>query len=217
MKGKKVLKIVGIILLILIILLLIHTIRNFIIIKRLQNNFSKYATSNNYHIKSVAQENENTTMTINYYKKDEKQTLFMERNMNGEIIKYTMYDNGERVDIFIDNAEEKICQLDADATVMQIPLVNHLEYGSDWQTFLGSIFARINTGNHNQKECYAINNFGSTLFLYDLDKNEVYLEKDTGLYIKSIFGNNVSEREYEFDNVEDSIFIEPDISQYKIQ
>ncbi len=48
-------------------------------------------------------------------------------------------------------------------------------------------------------------------------KNEVYLEKNTGLYVKSIIDESNSEREYEFDTVDDSIFSEPDISQYTLK
>lgn len=216
MKVKKVLKIIGIILLILFILLLIHTIRNFIIIKGLQENFNNYRSSNNYHITSVAKETENITVTMNYYKKDNKQVVFMERKTEEENLKLTMYDNGERVDIFTENDKEKTCRLAVDTELMQVNLVNYLETDNDWQTFLGSIFARINKGKLNQKECYIVNNFVSPLFMNDSDKNEVYLEKDTGLYIKSIMGSMVTDREYEFDNVEDSIFTEPDISQYKL-
>lgn len=75
-------------------------------------------------------------------------------------------------------------------------------------------FTRISNGKLNQKECYIINDFVNPFFMNDNNKNEVYIEKDTGLYIKSIMGSNVTDREYEFDNVEDSIFIEPDISEY---
>lgn len=216
MKIKKVLKIIGIILLILVVLLIIHTIRNFIIIKSLQKNFSQYELKNNYHITSVAKESENVTITMNYYKKDTKQVVFLERNIDGDILKLSMYDNGERVDMFIDNEKEKTCRLDVGTEVIQINLVNYLETDNNWQTFLGSIFARITKGDYNQNECYIINDFTSPLFMSDADKNEVYLEKDTGLYIKSIFGKTVTDRNYEFDNVEDSIFEEPNIGEYKI-
>ena len=43
------------------------------------------------------------------------------------------------------------------------------------------------------------------------------IEKETGLLLKTETGNLIGERTYEFDNVDDSIFVEPDISQYKIQ
>lgn len=216
MKVKKVLKIIGIVLLLLLVLILIHTVRNFIIIKNLQESFRKYEAKNNYHITSVAKENENTTVTMNYYRKDNKQVVFLEKNTNGEILKLSMYDNGERVDTFIDNEKEKTCRLDVGTEVIQVNLVNYLETDNTWQTFLGSIFARITKGDYNQNECYIINNFTSPLFMSDADKNEVYLEKDTGLYIKSIFGKTVTDRNYEFDNVEDSIFEEPNIGEYKI-
>lgn len=216
MKIKKVLKIIGIILLILVVLLIIHTIRNFIIIKSLQKNFSQYELKNNYHITSVAKESENVTITMNYYKKDTKQVVFLERNIDGDILKLSMYDNGERVDMFIDNEKEKTCRLDLGTEVIQINLVNYLETDNNWQTFLGSFLARITKGDYNKKECYIINNFISPLFMNDEDKNEVYLEKDTGLYIKSIFGSTVTDRNYEFDNVKDTIFEEPNIGEYKI-
>lgn len=218
MKAKKILKIIGIILLILVILLLIHTIRNFIIIKKLQSNFSNYVSSNNYHITSVDKESENNaTVTMNYYKKDNKQVVFMERVIDSEVLKLTMYNNGERVDIFIDNGKEKTCQIGVDTEVIQLNLYNYLETDNSWQTFLGSIFARISKTTYNQKECYVVNNFTSPLFMNDADKNEVYLEKDTGLYVKSIMGSRITEREYEFNNIEDSIFVEPNIGEYKIQ
>jgi len=217
MKKKNVFKIIGIILLVLFILLLIHTLRNYTIIRNLQKKFSTYSSSNNYRITSVAQENENTIVTMDFYKKDDKQVVFIERNKDGEVIKQSMYDNGERVDIFVDNGKEKICNLDLDTSIIQVNLVNYLEFENDWQTFLGSIFARITRDTHNNKECYVINNLGSPVFMYDSEKNEVYLEKDTGLYVKSTFGDQVSERTYEFNNIEDSIFTEPDISKYKIQ
>ena len=57
--------------------------------------------------------------------------------------------------------------------------------------------------------------------------NEAYIEKETGLRIKAkegtltdVNGNvadTIVEYYYEFNNVDDSIFTEPDISQYKIQ
>ena len=42
-------------------------------------------------------------------------------------------------------------------------------------------------------------------------------KKNTGLYVKSIIDESNSEREYEFDTVDDSIFSEPDISQYTLK
>ena len=49
------------------------------------------------------------------------------------------------------------------------------------------------------------------------DKQTVYIDKDTGLSVKNEIDKIVTEREYEFNNVEDSIFVEPDISQYTLK
>ena len=43
-----------------------------------------------------------------------------------------------------------------------------------------------------------------------------YIDKNTGLLLKSFVANTEVERSYEFNNVSDEVFIEPDIGQYTI-
>ena len=216
--AKKVLKIFLIILLITLVLLLIHTIRNFVIIKGLQNNFSKYENSTNYQIKAVMKDSNTPTInTMNYYTKDGKELGIVENKNNGEIHKVSMYNNGERIDIFYDNPNEKACLLNTDTLVVKVNLYDHLATNNTWQTILGSVTARIKSTNYNGKDCYIVNNFMSPSTLTGSTKNEVYIEKDTGLFIKSIQDSIATEREYTFNNVEDSIFTEPDIGKYKIK
>ena len=50
-----------------------------------------------------------------------------------------------------------------------------------------------------------------------LNKQETYIEKDTGLFVKSTDSQTLTEKEYKFDNVDDTIFIEPDISEYTLK
>ena len=45
----------------------------------------------------------------------------------------------------------------------------------------------------------------------------MYIEKDTGLLIKNILNGTITEKEYTFDDVDDAIFTEPDISQYTLK
>ncbi len=215
MKIKKILKIIGIIVGILIILLLVHTIRNYIIITDLQDKFSQYSDSSNYYIKSIATEDNGTIITMEYYSKDNKQVVFLERNINGETSKISMYDDGEKTDTFWDNKENKIVQLDSE-TMIEINIYNRLETDNNWQTFLGSIFASVKSTNYNGKECYIIKGFLSSNLL-NFESAEIYVEKDTGLFVKAIEGSTTTEREYEFDNVEDTVFSEPDISQYTVK
>ena len=77
--------------------------------------------------------------------------------------------------------------------------------------------SKVKKVDYNGKECYSINNFLSPYYMYGTENNEVYIEKETGLLLKQTTDDITTEKEYEFNNVEDSIFIEPDISQYTLQ
>ena len=153
---------------------------------------------------------------MNYYRKENRQVTFMERKTDAEVINVAMYDNGERVDVFTDNGTAKTVRINAGNSVMHIEIINYFHTDNDLQTFFMSILARIKKENFNQKECYVVKNWLSPELLYDKNRNEIYIEKDTGLCIKSIMGESVVEREYEFDNVNESIFVEPDIGEYKL-
>lgn len=216
MKIKKVLKIIGIVMAILIILLLIHTIKNYIIITDLQSKISNYQDSKNYHIKSVANSNNGTTnIKMDYYRKDNKQVIFIERNANGESVKLSMYDNGERVDTFTDTQDTKTAKLNS-GELMTVNIYNYLETDNKWQTLLGCITAKIKSTNLNGKECYIVKGFLSSTSLTS-EGAETYIDKETGLFLQTTETEIITERDYEFYNVEDSIFIEPDISQYTLK
>lgn len=215
-KIRKVLKIFLIVILIVILFLLIHTIRNFMIIKKLQQNVEPYLSTTNYHIKSVETAKNGIVVTMNYYQKDNKKVCFLEKNNNGEIVKMSIYNNGERTDIFTETANSKTVQLTENG-IVNVQIFDYFQTDNSWQTFLESITAKIKKTKYNEKECYIINDFFSMMALNGTYKNEVYIEKDTGLYVKSIIDDSSSEREYEFDNVDDSIFTEPDIGQYTLK
>lgn len=214
MNKKKFLKIIGIILLVIIVIFLIHTIRNYIIITDLQNKIAEYSDSTNYYTKSVATESDGAVVTMEYYKKDNKEVTFLERNLDGKISKISMYNNGERTDTFWDNEENKTAQIDSEA-IMSINIYNFTETDNIWQTIVGSIVANVKSTKYNGKECYIIKGFMSSGTLTP-EGSETYIDKETGLYIKSVQGDIITEREYEFNNVDDSIFVEPDLGLYEV-
>ena len=216
MSKKNILKIIGIILLIVIAIFVIHTIRNYIIITDLQNKIAKYTSNTNYSIKSISTSKEGTKVIIEYYKKENKQAIFMERNINGETLKVSMYDNGERIDVFTESSEGKSCDINSKVSIMQINLYNFLENDNKWQTLVSSAIASVKKTKYNEKECYTIKGFLSSTSLTEKN-SEVIIEKETGLFLKSNAPEDTVEREYTFNNIEDSIFAEPDISQYKIK
>ena len=214
MKMKKILMVLGIIIAILVVIVLVHTIRNYMIITDLQDKISQYADSVNYYTKSIATVKDGT-ITMEYYRKDNNQVVFLERNLNDTINKIAMYNNGEKTDTFTQTPDTKIAQLNS-GTIMSIGIYNHLETENNWQTFLGSMLASVKSTNYNGKDCYIIKGFMSSTSL-TFEGAETYIEKDTGLFIKDIEGETITEKEYEFDNVDDSIFVEPDISQYTLK
>lgn len=55
------------------------------------------------------------------------------------------------------------------------------------------------------------------ILIVEDEKNITCIEKNTGLMVNMTENTVVTEREYEFNNVDDSIFIEPDISQYTLK
>ena len=214
MKMRKILMVLGIIIAILVMIVLVHTIRNYMIITDLQNKISQYVNSANYYIKSIATVKDGT-ITMEYYRKDNNQVVFLERNLNDTINKIAIYNDGEKTDTFTQTPDTKIAQLNS-GTMMSINIYNHLETENNWQTFLGSMLTSVKSTNYNGKDCYIIKGFMSLTSL-SFEGAETYIEKDTGLFIKDVEGETITEKEYEFDNVDDSIFVEPDISQYKIQ
>lgn len=216
MKSKKILKIVGIVLLVVLILFLIHTIRNYIIISDLQDKISNYTDSTNYYKKTVFTNGDGAITTMEYYKKGSKEVIFIERVLNEEKYKLSKYNNGERVDTFIEKGEEKTCTLDDDANTLQVNLNNFLETSNNWQTLLGSITSNIKSSSYEGKDCYIIKGFMSDSNL-TYEDSKVYIEKDTGLCLKDESDEMNTEYEYKFDNVDDSIFVEPDISQYTLK
>ena len=215
MRTKKILKIIGIILIILLVLTLIHIIRNYIIIRNLQNKISKYSNSTNYFVKSELTKNDGTKIIMKYYQKDNKQAVFLEKTSNENEIKISRYNNGERVDIFTETKDSKVAQLDT-STLISVNIYNQLETDNKWQTFIGSIISNIRSEKCNDKECYVIKGFTSTTSL-TFEGTKIYIDKDTGLLVKVIEDETISNREYEFNNLEDTIFVEPDISQYTLK
>ena len=210
MKGSKIIKIILIVILVLVVLFLANTIRKFIIVKDLQNKISKYISSNNFY---MIVESDNTINgkkgKTEYYKKDDKELLIMYMSLDSGDAKISSYNNGKRIDTFTEGPDYKRADIDSNFT-SKVSIVNGIEdTGTDLNTFLACIIGlRISRTKYNDIDCY----------LVKLGKDEYYIEKDTGLLLKSLVNDTrtYTYRTYEFDTVTDEIFIEPDISEYEI-
>ena len=155
-------------------------------------------------------------MTVNYYKKDNKEAVILERNVDENSVKMSFYNNGERKDLFIETNDKKTVQVNTKNQLLGLNITDSLQTDNLWQTILYSSIARIKTEDVNGKECYKVSDFYSPYWMYGEKITEFYIEKDTGLLIKTVIDDEVAVREYSFDDVEDSAFVEPDIGLYTV-
>ena len=214
---KKILKTILIILLVLFVLFLLHSFRNFMIFRKLQKSIEPYLSSTNYHLHSINSQDNGDNIVMDYYKKGSKETSIIERVSEKNPTKISTYINDESVTTYIDTPSEKYVTPNRNI-VLSINIYNWCESDNNWQTFLISAFCNIRTSKYNEKDCYIISNFFSPYFLYEsFDSNLLYVEKDTGLLLKTQVGSMVSERSYEFNTVDDSFFVQPNISEYTLK
>lgn len=213
---NKILMIILFIIVIFIIILAIHTIRNYVIISNLQKNEQQYANITNYHIKVSVEETskEKGTTTIDYYKKDSKQIFFIEYN-NGD--KLTEYNNGQKRDMFMEKDGTKKAKLNMDPNTINEVKISILPENIFMQKIFNCMFSKIVSTKVDEKDCYLISGQFNSIIFSEEGKNELYIEKDTGLSIKMVSDNYTQQREYEFNSVEDSIFQEPDINEYILE
>lgn len=218
MNKKKVLKIILLFILIAIIIFLVITIRKMIIISDLNNKVSKYINSNNHYEKIV---NNSEGMT-EFYLKDENALMIytLKEKDTGKNRKLMQYTKGDKVNTYIEAGDSKIAMLGAskDEVQSQIMIMGFDYENNLWSLFKLATMSKIKTVKYEGKDCY---------FVQSLIADNAYIQKQTGLTLKANNGYSVkedgteeaivAEYYYEFDNVDDSIFVEPDISQYKIQ
>lgn len=218
MNKKKVLKIILLFILIAIIIFLAITIRKMIIISDLNNKVSKYINSNNHYEKIV---NNSGGMT-EFYLKDENALMIytLKEKDTGKNRKLMQYTKGDKVNTYIEAGDSKIAMLGAskDEVQSQIMIMGFDYENNLWSLFKLAAMSKIKTVKYEGKDCY---------FVESLIADNAYIQKQTGLTLKANNGYSVkedgteeaivAEYYYEFDNVDDSIFVEPDISQYKIQ
>lgn len=209
---KNILKIVLIIILVVIVIFLINTFRKFFIIQGLQENLGTYISSTNYYMKMSTIENDKTTLTADIYKKNGNAVAIIERDNT----KVSFYNNGSTTDIFIEDTEGKKAELNSNATIdFEIP--DYLKTDNGWRTFCASLFSNIKSLEIEGKEYYVLKGNLDYVFIgVPSDTKEIYIEKDTGLCLQLTHNDTIQKYEYEFDNVSDEIFIEPDVEQYEV-
>lgn len=213
MSKKKIIVIISSIIIVILVIGAICISRNFFTIKGLKKKINQYVPNTNYHVSGIRKDENGLITTFDYYIKDNKMAYFIEYNNNGTITKHSSYNNGNGVNVYSETPEGKVAILGIKNFVGEPKIIDYFDNITVDETttlFKLSCKAKIEKVDYKGKECYLIRNFG-------FEESEIYADKDTGLLLKSVEESATVEKEYEFDNVDDRIFVEPDISQYTIQ
>lgn len=211
MSKKKIVLSIVILLLVMVMLFMAITFRKFMTVKDLQNKIAMKAQAPNFYRKAVTT-GENSEVVTEGYRKGDKKFVTIKRTMNGEEMKISLYDNGTTINVYTETADKKTVKPNGSSELV-FDLSNRLETFNDCHTFICCIKAKISTTTYDGKECYIIKNFEEPNIN---EENEFYIEKETGLILKSTIMNQTSVMEYKFDNVTDEIFTEPDMSLYEL-
>ena len=219
MNKRKILITILLIAIIAILAFLAFMIREMITLKNLNKKVAQYV-NNNEHYEKIINDSGNTTTITEYYCKGNNAVLFLNTTLKdtGETRKLTNYFKGDKVNSYIESGEDKIALLNTNGVPSKV-MIRQVDAGNNlWELFLISLATSIRSEECNGKDCYVLS-LG--------ENSKTYIDKETGLTLKAIEGTVVDENgnesvqtmqyHYEFDNVDDNIFVEPDISKYKIQ
>ena len=217
-KYNRKLKSLKIILLIILAIFLIRTGRNMIIMAELTNKANKHISSKNYRRISTSYQGD-TLSIIDYYFKDGKYVMIMNRLTKNEINKIIAYNNGKTINTYYETGDKKIAELNAGGLI-GVNIINYLESDNILSFIIRSITTNIKNVECNGKKCYLVNN--------NLLGEVTYIDKETGLIVRNNTGvytnqetknttNGLQDIRYEFGTVTDEIFIEPDINEYELK
>lgn len=211
LKNKKITMAILLIIIAIIALFLGLTIRKFIILKEISKKASQYDNITNYYEKVL----DSSGMDIEYFCKENKSKKIITDYKEGTR-KLTMYNNGKEVNTYVIEPNGiKVASLGSNISFSEPNILGFRFDGNFWHWVKLVINSNISITELNGKECYYIN--GGLL-------TNTYIEKETGLILKMQNGIRsdgsepiILEYYYEFGNVTDDDFIEPNILEYTIQ
>lgn len=217
-KYNRKLKSLKIILLIILAIFLIRTGRNMIIMAELVNKANEHISSKNYRKISTSYQGD-TLSIIDYYFKDGKYVMIMNRLTKNETNKIIAYNNGKTINTYYETGDKKIAKLNAGGLI-GVNIINYFESDNILSFIIRSITTKIKNVECNEKECYLVND--------NLLGEVTYIDKETGLIVRNNTGvytnqetksttNGLQDIRYEFGTVTDEIFIEPNINEYELK
>lgn len=237
-KFNKKINILKLIISLILVVFIILTARKVIIISSLSKNAENTINTSNYHTVTYSYYLEDYSKTEVFSLGDKKKIITTQRKDNG-INKITIFarknesfnenDNKYIANIYRevrdekDGKIEKVVNLNQEIEIFVNPQ-NVTKTENYLQLFVYSILSSVKDTTFNGEECYYISNFKSVN--NNLEEG-MYVNKSTGLPISSIayeYKNPdgtrgrvpTSDYIYEFNEVKEEEFVEPNIDEYKV-
>lgn len=209
-KFNNKLRILGSIIIILLIVfptLFCYSSRKLAILCNLSAKQADYKNIQNFH-QRVIKNTDEVNMIVDYYKKGNKDVCYQIITINetGETAKKIMFVDESETKMYYEKGKENILN-EYDLGFGIMPVSMYFDFDGIWQTFIGMQKISVKEVQINGKACYIIKNKDA------FNLGEVYKDKQTGLTLKW----KDTEYEYEFDNVKDDVFDEPDLNEYELQ
>ena len=211
-------------------------LRKFIILTNLSNEAEKSLASENYYRESVQRISSDRAVLVKEYYKDGKYKTITETYTDEGVdvgtATYATVNSGERIEI---DSENKIVRIDRSEFAKQMNSEKNLKNlhsakSSFVYNFLKALCCSIHTSYKGLGREYYV------LSVWDKDKGEMWIDKETGLTLKNnVEGNGtivnyypgtnivkeefriVHEYRYEFDIVTDEDVTVPDYTGYEIK
>lgn len=225
-KFNKKLKALKVIILTIILIFVFIIGRRMIILHDIQTKMSKYENVDNFYMKTHYY-NEDDMTVIEAYKKEnnyKEVNHHISFTMNGTL---TRYSNGKKENIYVESGKSKLAELNREP--LGICNIGGQMYSNIWDFIKLAFTTQITSEKCNGIVCYKLQT-SDIIYNGEYTKSHTtdYIEKSTGLIIRTINDENiilnndkssgqVQDYRYEFGNVKDSDFVEPNINEYKIQ
>ncbi len=215
----------GVVLLILAILLTLG-IKNYVIIQSLEKKFEEYANKDNYHIYSFVHQANGLKTTRDEYKKGNNSLIAYYSSVINKGLLSKVYKNDTQkvnyITIYSDSKTTNIVNEDFkdETNVEIISYLKDLSFGDKLRLAVSN---SLKTEKYNGKEVYRIS--GKSLGNEYENVIDCLVEKETGLVVYISYKSadekdkdvEFTEMYYEFDNVDDSIFVQPDKSNFEVE
>ena len=223
MDKKKILIICLIMIVLIIAILLFCMIRNYTIAKNIiDENVDKAINSESIYAKTTIK-GDIINQTFDNYKKENKElSIFKTNHEDGTQSIITTYIDGKNSTTYYENKAGKFVQ-QKETQELAKPTEEDarasLEKESKIATFFAGAFTPFKSVNIDGKDCYLVQKSSLPIFdsmlRDDAKDRRIYIDKETCMIVKTVADDVITEYEYEFNNVDDNIFIQPDINEYE--